>query len=77
MVSLVQLQKLGFLANAVNDGAEAVNAVQSGIYDLVLMDCEMPVMDGFEATRRIRATVHREIPIIALTASAMSEDRDR
>jgi HPt (histidine-containing phosphotransfer) domain-containing protein len=46
-------------------------------FDLVLMDCEMPVMDGFEATRRIRASRHSAIPIVALTADAMAEDRDR
>ena len=48
-----------------------------GRYDLVLMDCEMPVMDGFEATRRIRASLHPDIPIVAVTADAMPADRDR
>jgi two-component system sensor histidine kinase/response regulator len=46
-------------------------------YDLVLMDCEMPVMDGFEATSRIRGSMHSGIPIIAITADAMPADRDR
>jgi CheY-like chemotaxis protein/HPt (histidine-containing phosphotransfer) domain-containing protein len=60
------------------NGAEAIEAVQKGGYDLVLMDCQMPVMDGFESTRRIRcAPLHTDIPIIALTASAMSSDRNR
>ncbi len=76
-VALAQLEKLGYQADAVANGAEAVEALQHGEYDLVLMDCEMPVMDGFEATRRIRQSPHPRVPIIALTASAMSGDRDR
>ncbi len=54
-----------------------MEAVHSGLYDLVLMDCQMPVMDGFEATRRIRQSAHRDIAIIALTASAMMADRQQ
>ena len=76
-VALAQLQKLGYQASAVANGAEAVEAVRQGRYDLVLMDCEMPVMDGFEATRRIRESSHPVIPIVALTAHAMPADRDR
>jgi PAS domain S-box-containing protein len=76
-VALAQLRKLGYEATAVNNGAEAVEAVQQGSYDLVLMDCQMPVMDGFEATSRIRKSIHPSIPIIALTAGAMQEERDR
>lgn len=62
---------------AVGNGAEALRAVQDAPYDLVLMDVHMPVMDGFEATRAIRALggSFLEIPIIALTAAAMEEDR--
>lgn len=62
---------------AVGNGAEALTAVQDAPYDLVLMDVHMPVMDGFEATRAIRALGGRylEMPIIALTAAAMEEDR--
>jgi CheY-like chemotaxis protein/HPt (histidine-containing phosphotransfer) domain-containing protein len=76
-VALAQLRKLGYGARAVENGAEAVEAVRSGSYDLVLMDCEMPVMDGFEATRRIRESLHSRIPIIAITADAMPADRAR
>jgi PAS domain S-box-containing protein len=77
MVACAQLQKLGFQAEAVVNGAEAVEAVSKGIYDLLLMDCEMPVMDGFEATTSIRKSAHAAIPIIAVTADAMPTDRDR
>ena len=76
-VAVAQLRKLGYQATAVTDGAEAVDAVQQGAYDLILMDCEMPVMDGFEATKAIRGSIQSSIPIIALTADAMAGDRDR
>ena len=64
----------------VNDGQEAVSAIQSEDYDLVLMDVQMPVMDGFEAVGKIREMEKRtgeHIPIIALTAHAMKGDRER
>ncbi|MGD0367809.1 MAG: PAS domain S-box protein [Acidobacteriaceae bacterium] len=76
-VILAQLEKLGYNAHAVSNGAEAVEALQHGNHDLVLMDCAMPVMDGYEATHRIRASAHAQIPIVALTASAMAPDRER
>ncbi len=76
-VALAQLAKLGYSAMAVNDGAEAIKALEHGHYDLILMDCEMPVMDGFEATSQIRKSHQSEIPIIAVTANAMESDRDR
>jgi PAS domain S-box-containing protein len=76
-VALAQLRKLGHKAHTVMNGAEAVEAVAQGDFDLILMDCAMPVMDGFEATSRIRASAHPGIPIIALTASAMAGDRER
>ena len=67
------LEKMGYRVDIVNDGAEAVTAWESGRYHLILMDCQMPVMDGYQAAREIR---RREggasrIPIIALTADAM------
>ncbi len=76
-VALAQLQKLGYQADAVNNGAEAVAAVARGGYGLVLMDCEMPVMDGFDATRIILRSGNPGIPIVAVTADAMPADRDR
>ncbi|HTX36477.1 MAG TPA: PAS domain S-box protein [Bryobacteraceae bacterium] len=76
-VALAQLQELGCQAEAVANGREAVEAVERGGYDLVLMDCQMPVMDGFEATRRIRGSVGAGLPIVAVTADAMPADRDR
>jgi PAS domain S-box-containing protein len=76
-VALAQLEMLGYEATMVANGAEAVDAVQRERFDLVLMDCAMPVMDGFEATRHIRGLPNSRIPIIALTADAMQADRDR
>jgi CheY-like chemotaxis protein len=72
-VAVRTLEKLGYRADAVKDGREAVAAWESGRYDLILMDCEMPEVDGYEATRQIRSreTGDRHIPIIALTAHAM------
>lgn len=74
-----QLKKLGYLCEAAFDGAEALERLSSARFDAVLMDCNMPVMDGYMATRRIRAEergsgVH--IPILALTASTMDGNRD-
>jgi PAS domain S-box-containing protein len=76
-VILAQLQKLGYQGIAVTNGAEAVEALRHSSFDLVLMDCQMPVMDGFEATRSIRRSSQPGIPIVAVTADAMSDDRDR
>jgi two-component system CheB/CheR fusion protein len=71
------LEKLGYTAETVLNGEEAVDALTKRTYDLVLMDCEMPVMDGYEATRQIREGSSSRVPIIAVTAHAMSGDRDR
>src|SRR5262245_5041398 len=78
-VVLGLLAKLGHRADAVRDGLEAVKAVESGAYDLVFMDCQMPELDGFEATRRIRRlpAAKGAVPIVALTANAMQGDRER
>jgi PAS domain S-box-containing protein len=77
LVAIAQLGKIGYKVDAVTNGAEAVKALQRKEYDLVLMDCEMPVMDGFEATRQIRKLENSRIPIIAVTAHAMPGDRER
>ena len=80
-VALAILGQLGFTADPVVNGALAVKALQSTNYDLVLMDCEMPEMDGYEATCRIRDPQNRalnpRIPIVAVTASAMPGDREK
>jgi signal transduction histidine kinase/CheY-like chemotaxis protein len=72
------LTKLGCLCDAVADGASVLVALSRNSYDLVLMDCQMPGMDGYEATRRIRASSHpwSRIPVIALTANAMPGARE-
>jgi len=81
VVALGFLKKLGLHADAVADGAEAIKALESIPYDLVLMDVQMPVMDGIEATRQIRSpassVLNHWIPIIALTAHALRGDRER
>ncbi|HPS91159.1 MAG TPA: ATP-binding protein [Methanothrix sp.] len=80
-VAQVMLRKMGLDSDIVANGLEAVNALQTIPYDLVLMDCQMPVMDGFKATRVIRQQGSKAknplIPIIAMTASAMQGDRDK
>ncbi|HWI17656.1 MAG TPA: response regulator [Vicinamibacterales bacterium] len=75
-VALLQLRKLGYAAEAVGNGAEAIAALSAIPYDLVLMDCQMPEVDGFEATRRVRSMRGRRIPIIAMTANALFGDRE-
>ena len=61
-----------------SNGAEALAIVAQHAYDGVLMDCQMPVMDGYEATQRIRAMPGQErLPILAMTANAMADDRQR
>jgi len=84
-VALAQLHKLGFAAHAVDNGLEALEALKQAAYDVVLMDCQMPEMDGYEATKSIRrqersgtsvgAKAH--LHIIAMTANAMIGDREK
>jgi PAS domain S-box-containing protein len=80
-VAVAMLNKLGYRADVVAHGVDVLQALRETDYDAVLMDCEMPEMDGYEATRQIRerrtGTPNPNIPIIALTADAMSGDRDK
>jgi CheY-like chemotaxis protein len=72
---------MGLRTDVVANGQEAVNALRMIPYDLVLMDCQMPEMDGFEATRVVRLegskVLNPRIPIIAMTAATMQGDREK
>ena len=73
------LARGGYECELASNGAEALGALARGPFDAILMDCQMPVMDGYEATRRIRAmeTGGARVPIIAMTANAMEGDREK
>lgn len=74
------LQKLGCQVEVARNGWEAVNSIAQATYDAVLMDCEMPEMNGYEATQEIRRQEEgttRHLPIIALTGHASSEDEQK
>jgi len=75
-VALIHLRKFGYVADVANNGIEALEAVKSNLYDIVLMDVQMPEMDGHEATRAIRSAGYT-LPIIAMTANAMKGDREK
>lgn len=80
-VALKMLERLGYVADVAANGEEVLAALRGIPYDLILMDCQMPVVDGFEATRRIRrgeaGSVRASTPVIAMTAHAMEGDRQR
>lgn len=80
-VALKQLTALGCRGTAVSSGHEAVEAVKLASFDLILMDCRLPGMDGFETTREIRnyerTVKRRRVPIVAVTVENDSEARDR
>ena len=79
-VALKQVERLGYRAEVVNNGKEAVEALRHTHYDAILMDCQMPEMDGFQATARIRESERdtgRRVPIVAMTAHALKGDRER
>lgn len=78
-VAVAMLKKMGFNSDVASSGAQALSMLQSKKYDLVFMDCQMPEMDGYETTRRIRSGAagnnNIKIPVIALTANALAGDR--
>ncbi|UVK87049.1 response regulator [Pseudomonas sp. B21-051] len=71
------LRSLGFTVSVATDGAQAVRSAEGNDYEVILMDCRLPIIDGYEATRQIRLLPGRgEVPIIALTANALQGDRE-
>lgn len=79
LVTVLQLKRLGVVAHAVSNGAEAVEAALRNSYSLILMDCHMPVMDGLQATRKIRLSENNKghTPIVAVTAGGPDSSRER
>ena len=79
-VAVKLLEKMGCSADVAANGVEGLKALEATPYDLVLMDCQMPEMDGYEATRVIRdrssSVLNHDIPAVAMTASAMLGDRE-
>jgi two-component system sensor histidine kinase/response regulator len=80
-VALGSLKKIGYKADVAENGLEALQALEKRSYDLVLMDCQMPEMDGYEATRQIRnpdsRVTNHDVPIVAMTANAMPDDQQK
>jgi two-component system, sensor histidine kinase and response regulator len=78
-VAIHLLGRLGYSVDLAENGAEAVEMVQRSAYDVVLMDCQMPVMDGFKATRIIRNldSAVSQIPIVAVTANVLPGEREK
>ncbi len=81
LVATTMLRQTGLVVDLAGDGEEALLMWRAGEYDLILMDCQMPVMDGYQATRAIRQEEEqhrgRHVPIVALTANAQQSDRDK
>jgi len=80
MVATLLLEKLGYLWDVAANGIEALDAIGRASYDIILMDCDMPQMDGFQATQEVRKREQKtgaHVPIIAMTANAMQGDRER
>lgn len=75
LVARDMLKSFGLTVTIVDNGKKAVENVKNGSYDLILMDLQMPIMDGFEATRKIRA-FNKDIPIVALSAAVMEQDKE-
>ncbi|MBF0229780.1 MAG: response regulator [Desulfamplus sp.] len=81
VVAIGILRKLGYQADVANNGKEALEVISSNSYDLILMDCQMPEMDGYEATEKIRQGAagmeNMNVPIVAMTANAVTGDREK
>ncbi|MGB5278017.1 MAG: ATP-binding protein [Gammaproteobacteria bacterium] len=78
MIAQKMLEKIGLESTLAGDGQQALDMLSQGSFDAVLMDCQMPVMDGFEAAKRIRELdAFHELPIIAMTANVMEGDREK
>ncbi len=82
LLAQAHLEGLGHAVTLIDNGQAALAVLADEVFDVVLMDCQMPVMDGLDATRHLRALERqqagrRHLPVVALTASAMKEDRDR
>jgi CheY-like chemotaxis protein/HPt (histidine-containing phosphotransfer) domain-containing protein len=78
-VALHQLQKLGYLADVVENGRRALDLLEASQYDLVFMDCQMPELDGYAATRKLRSWEHgrRKTWVVAMTANSLEGDREK
>jgi len=77
-LAMALLRKVDIVTDLACNGIEAISKVEQGSYDLILMDCQMPLMDVYEATRRLREKPNlARLPIIAMTANAMSGDREK
>ena len=77
-VAALQLRNLGHTVDVASNGLEVLEALERARFDVILMDCQMPEMDGYEATRRLRQhPVHGRVQVIALTANAMQGDREK
>ncbi len=80
LLAVKTLERVGYHVDLAYNGLEAIEAAESGLYDIILMDVQMPIMDGMEATKKIRQSSSpkvRSVPIIALTANAMTGDREK
>ena len=75
-VATMTLSHFGLKVEVANNGKEAVEMLSTEAFDIVLMDVQMPIMDGYEASRTIRNELHLEVPIIALTANALKGESE-